>query len=124
MPALHLHAVERANWGDVGKGLFFLSPWMFGYLVFTITPIIMTVYFSLSEYSVLEPPVYVGLQNYRDLLHDKWFGNAMLNTGAVRAMALPGAMAVSLGLALLLNQPIRGQVALSDDHLPPVARAR
>src|SRR3954470_6601640 len=106
MPAAHLSRSRKNEWGDIGKGLFFLSPWMLGYLVFTITPILMTVYFSLSEYSVLEPPVYVGLQNYRDLMHDKWFGNAMLNTAQYAAMALPGAMAVSLGLALLLNQPI------------------
>ena len=33
-------APRKSEWGDVGKGLFFLSPWMFGYLVFTITPIL------------------------------------------------------------------------------------
>ena len=104
-------AAGKSEWGDVGKGLFFLSPWMFGYLVFTITPIIMTVYFSFSEYSVLEPPVWVGAQNYRDLMNDKWFGNALLNTAQYAALALPGGLMVSLGLALLLNQPIRGQSA-------------
>lgn len=102
---------RKSDWGDVGKGLFFLSPWVIGYLVFTITPILMTVYFSLAEYSVLEPPVFIGLQNYRDLLDDKWFGNAMLNTAQYAALALPGGLFVSLGLALLLNQPIRGQSA-------------
>src|SRR5688500_12487327 len=102
-------ARRQGDWGDVGKGLFFLSPWMFGYLVFTITPILMTGYFSLSEYSVLQDPVYVGMQNYRDLMTDKWFGNALINTAQYAAMALPGGMMVSLGLALLLNQPIRGQ---------------
>lgn len=102
-------AARKGEWGEVGKGLFFLAPWIVGYLVFTITPIAMTFYFSLSDYSVLEPPVYVGLQNYRDLLHDKWFGNAMLNTAQYALLALPGGLFVSLGLALLLNQPIRGQ---------------
>src|SRR5688500_2995502 len=80
-------------------------------LVFTLTPIFMTIYFSLSEYSVLEPPVFVGLQNYRDLLNDQWFGNAMINTAQYALLALPGGLFVSLGLALLLNQPIRGQSA-------------
>jgi multiple sugar transport system permease protein len=101
----------NGDWGDVAKGLTFLSPWMTGYLLFSLTPIIMTAYLSLCEYSVLEPPVFVGLQNYRDLLNDKWFGNAMINTAQYAAMALPAGMCVSLGLALLLNRPILGQAA-------------
>jgi multiple sugar transport system permease protein len=95
--------------GDVIKGLTFLWPWLVGFCVFTITPIALSAYFSLCDYSLLEPPSFVGLENYRDLVHDKWFWNALKNTAEYALIALPSAMMVSIGLALLLNRPIRGQ---------------
>jgi multiple sugar transport system permease protein len=95
--------------GNLRKGLFFLSPWMIGFLLFTAIPIGMAFYFSLTDYNVLDEPVFVGLQNYRDLFRDKWFLNAMANTLKYAGIALPGGLLVSLGLALLLNRPIRGQ---------------
>jgi multiple sugar transport system permease protein len=98
-----------AGWGDIGKGLAFLSPWIIGFCTFTIVPIGLSAYFSLCDYSLLDPPMPIGLDNYRELMRDRWFWNAMKNTAAYAVMALPAAMCVSLGLALLLNQPIRGR---------------
>jgi multiple sugar transport system permease protein len=100
---------RQSDWGDIGKGLMFLSPWLFGFLVFTITPIALSAWFSLCDYSLLEPPRYIGLTNYRDLLGDKWFWNALANTAKYALIALPCGMMVSIGLALLLNRRIRGQ---------------
>jgi multiple sugar transport system permease protein len=102
-------SAARETWGELGKGLFFLSPWLIGFALFTAVPIGMALYFSLCEYSLLDEPLFVGLQNYRDLLADKWFRNAMWNTARYAAIALPAGMLVSLGLAILLNRPIRGQ---------------
>ena len=64
---------KHATGATSAKGLAFLSPWIIGFLVFTITPILLSIYFSLCDYSLLEPPVSVGLQNYRDLVRDQWF---------------------------------------------------
>ena len=99
----------KSGWGDIGKGLAFLSPWVVGFTVFTIVPIILSGYFSLCDYSLLDPPMPVGLDNYRSLMRDQWFWNAMKNTAAYAIMALPAGMCVSLGLAILLNRPIRGR---------------
>jgi multiple sugar transport system permease protein len=99
----------ESGWGDIGKGLTFLSPWIIGFILFTAVPILLSFYYSLCDYSLLEKPLFVGLDNYRDLIVDQWFYNAMWNTAKYALMALPAGMAVSLGLAILLNQPIRGQ---------------
>ncbi len=99
----------KSDWGDIGKGLAFLSPWIIGFSLFTITPIALSAYFSVCDYSLLDPPMPVGMDNYRTLAKDQWFWNAMWNTTRYAVMALPAGMAVSLGLALLLNRPIRGQ---------------
>src|SRR5205814_8270156 len=69
----------------------------------------LSLYFSFTEYSLLKPPVFIGLENYRELLRDQWFWNALSVTGRYALMALPAGMCVSLGLAILLNQPIRSQ---------------
>jgi multiple sugar transport system permease protein len=97
------------EWQSLGKGLGFLSPWLFGFLVFTILPVGLSFYYSLCDYSLLQPPLFVGLANYRDLMQDPIFWKALGNTFKYALMALPAGMFVSLGLALLLNAPIRGQ---------------
>jgi multiple sugar transport system permease protein len=93
----------------LGTGLAFLSPWLIGFAIFTAIPIGMAFYFSFCNYSLLDKPLWVGLDNYRDLMHDRWFWNALSVTGRYALMALPAGMFVSLGLAILLNQPIRSQ---------------
>jgi multiple sugar transport system permease protein len=97
------------EWQNLGKGLGFLSPWLFGFLLFTILPVGLSFYYSLCDYSLLQPPLYIGLANYRDLMADPIFWKALGNTFKYALMALPAGMFVSLGLALLLNAPIRGQ---------------
>ncbi len=109
-----------ASWRNTGKGLAFISPWLIGFAIFTALPIGMSAYYSLCDYSLLKSPTFVGLQNYRMLLWepdpagggrgDPIFWKALWNTGRYAMMALPAGMFVSLGLALMLNAPIRGQM--------------
>ncbi len=98
-----------SDWGEFGKGIAFISPWLVGFLCFTAIPILLSLYFSFCDYPLLQPAVFMGADNYRELAHDPWFWNALLNTLKYAAMALPAGMLVSLGLALLLNQKIAGQ---------------
>ena len=94
-------SVSRSNGrGDLAKGLAFLSPWLVGFLIFTATPILMSLYFSFTNYSLLKAPTFVGLDNYQDLMRDKWFWNALSVTGRYALMALPAQMFVSLYLIL------------------------
>jgi multiple sugar transport system permease protein len=95
--------------GDLGKGLLFLSPWLIGFTVFTAIPIALSLYFSFCEFTALKPPTFVGLDNYRDLLNDGVFWKSLSVTGEYALIALPAGICVSLGLAILLNQPIRSQ---------------
>jgi len=107
----HRQPIHRHHRNDLAKGLAFLSPWLIGFTVFTAIPIGMALYFSFCEYGLIEKakPLWIGLDNYRDLMRDKWFWNALSVTGRYALMALPAGMCVSLGLAILLNQPIRSQ---------------
>ncbi|HOE95667.1 MAG TPA: sugar ABC transporter permease [Candidatus Sumerlaeota bacterium] len=88
------------------NGLLFISPWLLGFALFVVYPVGATFYYSFCDYDVLSHPVWLGLQNYRDMLTDTVLWQALGNTLLYAAVSLPLGLALSLGLALLLNQPI------------------
>ena len=88
--------------------LMFASPWLIGFTVFLLYPLLASIYYSFCDYSVLRPPVYTGMANYRELFHDEVFWIAMKNTAVYAAWALPISALVALSLALLLNTKTRG----------------
>jgi multiple sugar transport system permease protein len=94
------------------KGMAFISPWIVGFAVFTAIPICLSFYYSFCDYSLTRPsrgPLWIGLENYNQMIHDVIFWKSLGNTLYYAAMALPAGMLVSLGLALMLNTNIRGQ---------------
>jgi multiple sugar transport system permease protein len=97
---------ERQN---LLKGLAFLSPWLIGFSAFTLLPIGMSLYYSFCDFALLQPPVFRGLENYRDLVTDPVFWQSLKVTSLFALMALPLGMILSLCLALLLNAKVRGQ---------------
>jgi multiple sugar transport system permease protein len=91
------------------RGMAFLSPWLIGFFAFTLIPIVMSLYYSFCDYSLLQPPLFKGLQNYRLLFRDPVFWKVLINTAIYAAMALPLGLIAALGMAMLLNLKIRGQ---------------
>jgi multiple sugar transport system permease protein len=101
--------MTRTDLRNLAKGLAFISPWLIGFSIFLAMPIGLSFYYSLCDYPLARPPMYIGAQNYRWLLRDPLFWHSMRNTAYYAAMALPAGMLVSLGLALLLNAKVWGQ---------------
>jgi multiple sugar transport system permease protein len=94
---------------NFARGMAFISPWLIGFAAFTAIPIVLSLYYSFCEYSLLQSPVWIGLGNYQELWHDALFWRSLWNTVYYAVLALPVGLAVSLGLAILLNRPVRGQ---------------
>jgi multiple sugar transport system permease protein len=94
---------------DLRNGLLFVSPWIVGFLVFQIYPLLQSFYFSLSDYSVLNPPVFIGFSHYADIASDKLFWISMYNTAIYAVLSLPLGAILSLAIAILLNQNIKGR---------------
>ena len=91
-------------------GYAFISPWLLGFLIFTLYPFVSSIYLSFTRYNIVKPPVWVGLENYRTLLHDDaQFRTAILVTFRFALVSVPLVIIVGIGLAMLLNQKIRGQ---------------
>ncbi len=90
-------------------GLLFCAPSIVGLLVFMAYPILASLYYSFTRYSVMKPPVWAGATNYQHLLHDGLFWKSLWNTAYYAIFAVPLGIVVALGLALLLNMKVRGQ---------------
>jgi multiple sugar transport system permease protein len=102
--------LTRADRQDFLKGMAFLSPWLIGFFAFTVIPLILCVYYSLCDYSLLQAPLYRGLENFRTLTADKdEFWKSLLVTAYYAAFALPLGLVLALALALLLNIRTPGQ---------------
>ena len=97
-------SLERHN---LRLGLLFISPFIAGFLVFTLFPVCASLFFSFCDYDVLSEPVWVGGLNYRDMMADHVFWKSLYNTLFFSALALPLGMILALLLAILLNQPVR-----------------
>ena len=89
-------------------GLLFCLPWFIGFGVFMLFPMLAALYYSLSDYSVLLPPVFIGLENYRELASDTLFWKSLSNTLYYAIGAVTLSLMTSLTLALLLNSRVRG----------------
>ncbi len=91
------------------QGLCFIGPWLIGFLLFSAYPLVATLIFSLTDYSVLSRPVFIGTGNYTDLMADPLFWKALSNTILFAAIAVPMNTAVACFLAVLLNFNVRAR---------------
>ena len=108
-----VNAVSGAHTGfernQAIHGYLFLLPWLLGLVIFLAAPIIACMYFSFTEYDILAPPKWVGLQNYRHaLFEDRLFWGSLARTFYYAAVAVPFGLIGSLILALVLNEKIPG----------------
>ena len=92
--------------------LAFISPWIIGFLAFFVYPLLLSLYFSFTEYNLLQPPKWVGLQNYSNLTEDTHYQNAVGNTVYFVAFSVPLGVLTAFIIAFLLNQQLRLRVLL------------
>jgi multiple sugar transport system permease protein len=101
-------ARRRARRRNVVSALLFISPWIVGFLVFTLWPIIYSAYLSLTDYDVINDPSFIGFGNYVQLFQDPKVALALNNTLLYTVFQVPAHIIVSLALALLLSRAGRG----------------
>jgi multiple sugar transport system permease protein len=89
------------------RGLLFLSPWLIGFVAFTLLPTIATLVLSFTNLDLArqDPFQFVGLQNYQDLLKDGRVFDSLKVTFVFAAIWLPVTMVVPFVVALMLNSP-------------------
>ncbi len=88
----------------------FLAPWIFGFLVFTLGPMLASLFFSFTQYNVLSEPRWVGLANFQELRADEQqlLAKSFANVLYLGGIGVPLGLMTGLAIALLLNQAVRG----------------
>ena len=90
------------------SGYFFIGPWLFCFLAFTLVPLIASIVLSLMEYDMLSAPVFIGFKNFVDLFtEDQLFGKSLGVTFEFVFVAIPLRLAFALLVALILNRESR-----------------
>jgi multiple sugar transport system permease protein len=89
-------------------GFLFALPWLIGLVVFLIGPIVASVLLSFTNWNLISPARWVGLENYRDMVHSSEFWQSIKVTLFYAALSVPLYLVLGLSLAILLNQRVRG----------------
>jgi len=113
---------------DAFWGYFFLAPFIIGFILWQAYPLLLSLYYSFTEYDLLQPEQWIGLGNYERMIDDKLFWISLVNTAIYTAMSVGIFLFFSLGGALLLNASVRGitffrLVVYLPSQLPLVASA-
>ena len=95
---------------ETRAGLLFILPWLIALLVFTAYPVLATFYLSFTDYNILQPPSWIGLENYQTMFtEDPAFWTAVTQQRRLRARLRAAAgWSLAFGLALVLNMGVRG----------------
>jgi multiple sugar transport system permease protein len=109
------HGFHKYKWV-----LFFLLPSLSGLLIFIVYPIFASIGVALTDWTLPRDPNFIGLQNFQTLLNDPRFWNALQYTVLFIAMYVPAVFILSLALALLLNQKLRGMIIVRVATFMPV----
>ena len=101
---------RRLRRGELLPGLLFISPWIVGFAWFQLYPIAASIRYSLTDYNMMQPPLWVGLNNYQRLFtNDDLFRKSLTNTAVYSVFSVPLDLAVAFFFALLLNLRIPGR---------------
>ncbi|MFC7330525.1 carbohydrate ABC transporter permease [Marinactinospora rubrisoli] len=99
---------RRRNGQDNAAAYVFLAPWFVGLLVITIGPMLASLYFSFTDYSLIAEPEWVGLDNYRRMLEDERLHTSLGVTFFYVFVSVPLQLALALLLAIVLDRGVRG----------------
>ncbi|WP_248927931.1 carbohydrate ABC transporter permease [Paenibacillus hamazuiensis] len=92
-----------------GTGYLFLAPWIIGILAFTLIPVFASLYISFSKYEMFGSPVWIGLDNYKEILTgDEQFAKSLGVTFKYVLLGVPLELAFALLIAMMLHKGIRG----------------
>jgi multiple sugar transport system permease protein len=87
----------------------FITPWIIGFLVFTLGPMVASLIFSITDYSIVKSPSFVGFANFIELFTgDYRFWHSLRVTLKYAIFAIPMGLIIGLLLALLLNTKVPG----------------
>ena len=98
-----MNRLERRNFRN---GILFALPWIIGFLVLQVFPIFYSFYLSMTRYTGLGTPRFIGLENFRTLFADSMVGLSAVNTLYYTFWLIPVGVTIAISLALAMNQKV------------------
>jgi multiple sugar transport system permease protein len=100
---------KRKFWqSDNTAGYFFIFPWLFGFIAFSIIPIVASLYLAFTRYDILSPPEWVGFDNFKEMFtEDTRFWISVKATLIYVFTAVPLRLCFALAVALVLNMKLK-----------------
>ncbi|NQX63495.1 sugar ABC transporter permease [Paenibacillus qinlingensis] len=99
----------KGRWESPIAGYLFISPWLLGFLLLTLWPMIRSVYYSFTKFTLLDAPDWIGLRNYeRIFADDETFRQSLTVTLLFVVISVPLKLVTALLVAMLLNKNIKG----------------
>lgn len=87
----------------------FISPWTIGFVLLTLFPIGMSLYYGFTNYDIASVPQFIGLKNYVQLFQDPLFWQSLKVTGIYTFVSVPFGLILSFFVAVLVNIKMPGQ---------------
>lgn len=116
-----LPRLSRLRLQEQLTGYLFISPSLVLMVVFMFLPMLIAIAFSLREANLLKlPGQFIGLKNYQFLFKDTFFWRSLGASLKLAALLIPSQVAIGLGLALLVNQKVRGVGFFRTIYLMPI----
>jgi len=105
-------AARRKNALNDLSGYLFISPWLVGFIALTLAPLLASLYFSFTNYDILSPARWTGLENFKKMFfNDPRYWKSVKATLYYAVFAVPLRLGVALAVAMFLNRKRRGIAA-------------
>lgn len=89
-------------------GYTFIAPFILGFLIWFLIPALISLWLAFHDWNMIQPPKFIGLNNFRNLLSDKLFWQSLKVTTKYTAISVPLTMVLAFLLALLMNTKVPG----------------
>lgn len=99
---------SRALRREAIEGFLCITPWLLGFILFIAGPMIASIWLSLTDYEILRPIHFIGLENFAKAAQDPLFAKSLWNTLVYTVLYVPLHLITALLAALLLNVNVRG----------------
>jgi cellobiose transport system permease protein len=120
-PADRSQARRILSWFDLRVApYFFVSPYFILFAIFGLFPLVFTLWVSLHDWQLAGDKIFIGLENYTELLADEKFWNSVTNTVGIFLIATVPQLLLALMLANALNKRLRGRLLLRLSVLFPL----
>ncbi|HEX7058047.1 MAG TPA: sugar ABC transporter permease [Bacilli bacterium] len=100
--------MTASGWKEELKFYLFILPWVAGFLAFFIGPALTSLIYSFADYNAITSPNWLGLENYKNLLHDKIYLKSLSNTLFFVFVGVPVTVCFQILVAALLNIEVKG----------------